>query len=85
MDRVLPVEQAAFGVTMTEGSAVRVDPATGLKIFNTRAGKATANIDGNRIQREVAEYSELSQQVMQLTNIISESVKKLPTVPGINH
>ena len=42
------------------------------------------NIDGNRIQRDIAEYTELSQQVMQLTNIISESVKKLPTAPGIN-
>ena len=42
------------------------------------------HIDGNRIQREIAEYAELSQQVMQLTNIISESVKKLPTVAGIN-
>src|SRR6516165_3249253 len=42
------------------------------------------NIDGSRIQREIAEYTELSQQVMQLTNIISESVKKLPTAAGIN-
>jgi hypothetical protein len=40
--------------------------------------------DGNRIQRDIAEYAELSQQVMQLTNIISESVKKLPTAPSIN-
>jgi hypothetical protein len=42
------------------------------------------NIDGSRIQREIAEYSELSQQVMQLTNIISESVKKLPSVQGLS-
>jgi hypothetical protein len=42
------------------------------------------NIDGNRIQREIAEYTELSQQVMQLTNIISESVKKLPSVQGLS-
>ena len=33
---------------------------------------------GNRIQRDVAEYTELSQQTMQLTSIISDSVKKLP-------
>jgi hypothetical protein len=33
---------------------------------------------GNRIQREIAEYTELSQQTMQLTAIISDSVKKLP-------
>jgi hypothetical protein len=34
--------------------------------------------DGDRIQRDIAEYAELSQQVMQLTTIISDSVKKLP-------
>ena len=34
--------------------------------------------DGERIQRDIAEYAELSQQVMQLTKIISDSVKKLP-------
>jgi methyl-accepting chemotaxis protein len=40
--------------------------------------------DGDRIQRDIAEYAELSQQVMQLTKIISESVKKLPTAPRVN-
>jgi hypothetical protein len=39
--------------------------------------------DGDRIQRDIAEYAELSQQVMQLTTIISDSVKKLPRGPGI--
>jgi hypothetical protein len=34
--------------------------------------------DGNRIQRDIVEHAELSQQVMQLTKIISDSVKKLP-------
>ena len=34
--------------------------------------------DGDRIQRDIAEYAELSQQVMQLTTIISDSGKKLP-------
>ena len=33
---------------------------------------------GNRIQRDIAQYTELSQQSMQLTAIISDSVKKLP-------
>ena len=36
--------------------------------------------DGDRIQRDIAEHAELSQQVMQLTKIISDSVKKLPCV-----
>lgn len=34
--------------------------------------------DGDRIQRDIAEYAELSQQVIQLTKIIFDSVKKLP-------
>src|SRR5215469_5071989 len=33
--------------------------------------------DGERIQREIEEYRALSQQVMQLTNTISESVEKV--------
>jgi len=33
---------------------------------------------GNRIQRDIAEYTELSQQTIQLTAIITDSVKKLP-------
>ena len=40
--------------------------------------------DGDRIQRDIAKYAELSQQVMQLTTIISDSVKKLPHGPRIN-
>ena len=35
---------------------------------------------GDRIQRDIAQYTELSQQTMQLTAIISDSVRKLP--PG---
>jgi hypothetical protein len=38
--------------------------------------------DGDRIQRDIAEHAELSQQVMHLTNIISDSVKKLPRASG---
>jgi len=34
--------------------------------------------DGDRIQRDITEHAELSQRVMQLTTIISDSVKKLP-------
>jgi len=34
--------------------------------------------DGDRIQRDIVEHAELSHQVMQLTRIISDSVKKLP-------
>jgi hypothetical protein len=34
--------------------------------------------DGDRIQRDIEGYATLSQQVMQLTQIISDSVAKLP-------
>jgi len=33
---------------------------------------------GNSIERDIAEYTELSQQSMQLTAIITDSVKNLP-------
>jgi hypothetical protein len=42
-------------------------------------------IDGNRIQRDIEEYAELSQQVTRLTTIISDSVKKLPEPRGLGH
>ena len=38
--------------------------------------------DGDRIQRDIAQHGELSQQVMQLTKIISDSVKQLPGRSG---
>ncbi len=34
--------------------------------------------DGDRIQRDIMEYAALNQSIMQLTKIISESVRKLP-------
>jgi hypothetical protein len=40
--------------------------------------------DGDRIQRDIMEYAELSQRVMQLTSIISDSVKKLTLAPRIS-
>lgn len=39
---------------------------------------------GNRIQRDIEEYATLSQHVMQLTEIISESVKKLPGLTSVD-
>jgi hypothetical protein len=38
--------------------------------------------DGDRIQKDIARYTELSQQVMQLTKIICDSVKNLPGRSG---
>ncbi len=39
--------------------------------------------DGNRIQRDIEEYATLSQQVMKLTQIISESLQKLPNASRV--
>jgi hypothetical protein len=64
---------------VSEASTREVDSLIG----DLQALRRKLNADGNRIQRDIAEYSELSQQVMQLANIISESVKKLPVAPGI--
>ena len=64
---------------VAEASTREVDSLIG----DLQALRRKLNADGNRIQRDIAEYSELSQQVMQLANIISESVKKLPVAVGI--
>ena len=53
-------------------------------IGDLQALRKKLHTDGDRIQRDIAEYAELAQQVMQLTKIISESVKKLPTAPRVN-
>jgi hypothetical protein len=39
--------------------------------------RETMQTDGERIQREIEEYKALSDQVMQLTKTISESVEKV--------
>ncbi len=41
--------------------------------------------DGERIQSDIAKHAELNQQVMQLTTIITDSVKKLPGASAISH
>ena len=40
--------------------------------------------EGDRIQRDIEGYAGLSQQVMQITSIITDSVKKLPTSPRVS-
>ena len=39
--------------------------------------------DGNRIQSDIAKYTELSQGILQLATIVSDSVRKLPGASGI--
>jgi hypothetical protein len=64
---------------VAEASTREVDSLIG----DLQALRRKLNTDGNRIQREISDYNELSQQVMQLTSIISESVKKLPVAAGL--
>ena len=40
--------------------------------------------DGDRIQTYIEEYAGLNQQIMQLTTIISDSVKKIPDSRGVH-
>jgi hypothetical protein len=40
--------------------------------------------DGDRIQNYIEEYAGLNQQIMQLTTIISDSVKKIPASSGVH-
>ena len=40
--------------------------------------------DRDRIQSDIARYAEMSRGVMQLTTIISDSVKKIPGAPSIS-
>jgi hypothetical protein len=51
-------------------------------ITELQALRKKLQTDGDRIQRDIAEHAELSQQVMQLTTITSDSVKKLPRASG---
>ena len=61
---------------VSENSTGEIDSLIGE--FERLRGKLQT--DGERIKREIEEHRALSQQVMQLTKIISESVEKLPTV-----
>lgn len=38
--------------------------------------------DSDRIQRDIVKYAALSEQVMQMTKIIADSVHKLPDTPS---
>jgi ABC-type transporter Mla subunit MlaD len=64
----------------------RVSEASTREIENLIDGLQTLRnklqADGGRIRRDIMEYAGLSQQVMQVTTMISDNVKKLP-VPSI--
>jgi hypothetical protein len=86
------LHQAASGsgeMTATELSTLlgRVSGATTREIDDLIGDlqllRRKLQADGNRIQRDITEYASLSQSVMQLTKIVSDSVKKLPDPPSV--
>jgi len=47
-------------------------------IAELRTFREKLQADGDRVQRDIAEYTALNQSVIQLTKIISDGMKKLP-------
>lgn len=66
-----------LGTLLRQVSKTSIDKIDSL-IVELKSLHKKLQTDGDRIQRDIAEHAELSQQVMQLTKIISDSVKKLP-------
>ena len=73
-DDQIPVENLSDLLgRVSESSTGEIDSLIGE--FERLRGRLRT--DGERIQREIEEYNALSQQVMQLTKTISESVEKV--------
>ena len=67
-------ELAALFRGVSEASTGEIEKLVG-QLQRLRTQLATA---GNRIERDIAQYTELSRQTTQLTAIITDSVSKLP-------
>ena len=65
-----------LGTLLRHVSKTSIGEIDGL-IVELRTLHKKLQTDGDRIQRDIAEHAELSQQVMQLTKIISENVEKV--------
>ena len=72
-DDQVPIDFSNLLSRVTENSTGEIDSLIG-EFARLRGHLQT---DGERIKREVEEYRALSQQVMQLTKTISESVEKV--------
>jgi len=68
-----------LGELLDQVSKTSVGEVDGL-IAELRQLRGKLEADGVRIKRDIQEYETLSQQVMQLTNIISDSVATLSKV-----
>jgi hypothetical protein len=72
---------AALFSQVSEASTREIEKlVTQLQILRAQLENA-----GNRIERDIAQYKELSQQTMQITAIISDSVNKLPDGTQYTH
>jgi hypothetical protein len=63
---------------LREISRVSMDEIDGL-INELKTLQQTLKTTGERIERDIAEYATLSAQAMQLTKIVVDGVKQLPT------
>ena len=66
-----------LGTLLRQVSKTSIDEIDSL-ILELKTLHKKLQTDGDRIQRDIAEHAELSHRVMQLTRIISDSVKKIP-------
>jgi methyl-accepting chemotaxis protein len=73
MTKCRPKISATCWAGYQKNSASEIDSLIGE--FGRLRGKLQT--DSERLQREIEEYAALSQQVMQLTKVVSESVEKV--------
>ncbi len=82
-----PIDNEGSSEESLEELLIRVSEHSKLEIDNLidelRMLRAKLESDSDRIQREIVNYEAVSDHVMQLTKIISESMHKLPEAPGI--
>jgi hypothetical protein len=76
-------KSGGLGDLLDQVSKNSVGEVDGL-IGELRQLRAKLQADGDRIKREIQEYEALSQQVMQLTKIISDSVASISKTPATN-
>ena len=87
ISRLITPETTPPSIPTNSATAPRVSGNSTREIDNLigelQALRKKLQVDSDRIQRDIAEYASLSQSVMQLTKIVSDSVKKLPDAPNV--
>jgi hypothetical protein len=79
-DQMSPAEPSPAELTASvrEISRVSIDEVDHL-ITELQTLRRTLKTTGERIERDIAEYATLSSQASQITNIVLDGVKQLPT------